>query len=35
MKYMKHEMKWLVTHGNIKRNKARNTITQGIENNPK
>jgi hypothetical protein len=23
MKCMRHEMKWLVTHGNIKRNKAR------------
>ena len=26
MKYMRHEMKWLVTHGNIKRNKARKTL---------
>jgi hypothetical protein len=26
MKYMGHEMKWLVTHGNIKRNKAREIL---------
>jgi hypothetical protein len=26
MKSMGHEMKWLVTHGNIKRTKARNTL---------
>ena len=26
MKYMRHEMKWLVTHDNIKGNKARETL---------
>jgi hypothetical protein len=26
MKNMRHEMKWLVTHGNIKRNKARRIL---------